>query len=262
MALNRLQAAWIALVLFLAAPRARSQSADAALNLPDAPYPSLQAAGSQTNSAPPANGSSSQTSPASATTPSGAQTSPPVTAEEQLKQQEKQRILGVMATFNTTQNHNALPLSPRQKFQLFFKSVTDPWPFALTAVVAGISQADDDFSAYGQGVEGRQTIRRILHRLLYRQFFGNAVLPSLLHEDPRYYQRGRGSVLVRALWAAGSTGWCKRDDGTWGPNYANVTGNLIGAAISNVYYPEAQRSCRTPFSADLPSLWKAPWARN
>ena len=93
LALNRLQAAWIALVLFLAAPRARSQSADAALNLPDAPYPSLQAAGSQTNSAPPANGSSSQTSPASATTPSGAQTSPPVTAEEQLKQQEKQRIL-------------------------------------------------------------------------------------------------------------------------------------------------------------------------
>ncbi|HVC89014.1 MAG TPA: hypothetical protein VND66_00195, partial [Acidobacteriaceae bacterium] len=68
-------------------------------------------------------------------------------------------------------------------------------------------------------------------------FFGNAVLPSLLHEDPRYFQKGTGKVVTRALWAAASTGWCKRDNGSWGPNYANIMGNLIGAAISNVYYP-------------------------
>jgi hypothetical protein len=73
-------------------------------------------------------------------------------------------------------------------------------------------------------------------------FFGNAVLPTLLHEDPRYFQKGKGSVASRILWAAGSTVWCKRDNGGWGPNWANVGGNLIGAAISDTYYPASQRT--------------------
>jgi hypothetical protein len=177
------------------------------------------------------------------TSSQGTQANPPLTAEQQLRLQEKQRILGVMATFNTTQNHDALPLSPRQKYQLFFKSVTDPWPFALNAVVAGISQADDDFSAYGQGVQGYAKRYGAAYTDYFTgNFFGNAVLPSLMHEDPRYFQRGHGKFITRALWAAGSTGWCKRDDGTWGPNYANVAGNLIGAAISNVYYPAEERT--------------------
>jgi len=230
----------MAILFFLAVPVARSQSADASLTLPDNPSPILQRSDSpndpaqQTSGAAPTDQSiSTQKSPAKSQQ----------TAAEQLKQQEKQRILGVMATFNTTQNHNALPLSPRQKYQLFFKSVTDPWPFALTAVVAGISQADDDFSAYGQGMEGYAKRYGAAYTDYFTgNFFGNAVLPSLLHEDPRYYQRGKGKIITRALWAAGSTGWSKRDNGTWGPNYANVTGNLIGAAISNVYYPAEERS--------------------
>ncbi|HUV97005.1 MAG TPA: hypothetical protein VMV98_06005 [Acidobacteriaceae bacterium] len=237
---GRLAAASMAILFFLAVPVARSQSADASLTLPDNPSPQVQHSDSQnspaqqTGSAEPAGQSSStQTPPAT----------PPQTAAEQLKQQEKQRILGVMATFNTTQNHDALPLSPGQKYQLFFKSVTDPWPFALTAVVAGISQADDDFSAYGQGMEGYAKRYGAAYTDYFTgNFFGNAVLPSLLHEDPRYYQRGKGKFITRALWAAGSTGWCKRDNGTWGPNYSNVAGNLIGAAISNVYYPDQERT--------------------
>jgi hypothetical protein len=66
-----------------------------------------------------------------------------------------------------------------------------------------------------------------------------------LHEDPRYFQKRTGSFASRALWAAGSTVWCKRDNGTWGPNYSNVVGNLIGAAIANVYEPDAQRTVGT-----------------
>jgi hypothetical protein len=67
-------------------------------------------------------------------------------------------------------------------------------------------------------------------------------LASLLKEDPRYFQKGTGSFATRALWAAGGTVWCKRDNGTWGPNYANVMGNLMGAAVSNLYYPAADRT--------------------
>jgi hypothetical protein len=232
---GRLTAASMAVIFFLAVPLARSQSADASLTLPDNPSPNLQ------QSAPPSNPTPATDTPPPAgqsSSSQGTQANQPLTAQEQLKLQEKQRIMGVMAAFNTTQNKNALPLSPSQKFQLFFKSVTDPWPFVLTGFVAGIDQAQDSFPQYGQGLEGYAKRYGASYADYFTgNFFGNAVLPSLLHEDPRYYQRGHGKFITRALWAAGSTGWCKRDNGTWGPNYSNVAGNLIGAAISNVYYP-------------------------
>jgi hypothetical protein len=164
-------------------------------------------------------------------------------AAEQLKLQEKQRVMGVMATFNTTRNPNALPLSPAQKFQLFFKSSTDPWPFLLAGAVAGIGQADDSYPEWGQGAQGyAKRFGGAYTDAFIGNFFGNAVLPSILHEDPRYFQKGTGSKIGRVLWAASSTFWCKRDNGKWGPNYSNVGGNLIGAAIARAYYPVSDRT--------------------
>lgn len=164
-------------------------------------------------------------------------------AEEQLKQQEKQRVMGVMATFNTTSNRNALPLSPGQKFQLFFKSSTDPWPFLLAGVVSGIGQADDSYVEWGQGMQGyAKRYGAAYSDAFIGNFFGNAVLPVVLREDPRYFQKGTGSRVGRFLWAASSTVWCKRDKGGWGPNYSNVVGNLIGAAIARAYYPASERN--------------------
>jgi len=133
-------------------------AATAAGSLPEAPQPpiapgavelpdqqsSLQQIPAQT---PAAQGSSSSQAPAP---PPDAEKSEREKAEEQLKAQEHQRVMGVMATFNTTSNRDALPLSPKQKFELFFKSETDPWPFLLSSVVAGIGQADDSYEEWGQ----------------------------------------------------------------------------------------------------------------
>jgi hypothetical protein len=164
-------------------------------------------------------------------------------AQEQLQQQEHQRVMGVMATFNTTSNRDAVPLSPPQKFQLFFKSSTDPWPFLLAGVIAGIGQADDSEPPWGQGAQGyAKRFGAAYSDAFIGNFFGNAVLPIMMREDPRYFQKGTGSFTGRALWAAGSTVWCKRDKGGWGPNYANVFGNLIGSAISTAYKPASDRS--------------------
>ena len=242
---RRLVAASVACVFFLVAPLARSQSADAALNLPDAPSTNLQQNTPQDvpTSAADSNAASKNSPAQSSSSSQNTQANQPQTAEEQLKQQEKQRILGVMATFNTTQNKDALPLSARQKYHLFFKSVTDPWPFALTGFVAGIGQAEDSTPEYGQGMKGYAKRYGASYADYFTgNFFGNAVLPSLLHEDPRYFQKGTGSFTRRALWAAGSTVWSRRDSGAWGPNYSNVAGNMIGAAISNLYYPAAERT--------------------
>jgi hypothetical protein len=242
LALNRwFPAVSVALILMSAGSVARSQNTEVALNLPDAPLASVEQTSSTT---PPAPAQSSSQTPAAqsavAETPEEAQRRK---AQEQLKAQEKQRVFGVMATFNTTTNKDAAPLTAGQKYQLFFKSATDPWPFLLAGFGAGIDQADDSFPEYGQGMEGYA--KRF--GAAYTDYFtgnllGNAVLASLMKEDPRYYQKGTGSYTSRFLWAATSTVWCKRDNATWGPNYANVLGNLMGAAVSNLYYPESDRT--------------------
>jgi hypothetical protein len=226
--------------IFLAIPVAQSQSADAALELATEPFPIPQQTTSPNSSIPPAAAESgNQTSPAQNATTEDEQ------RRKQLDQEEHQRVLGVMAAFNTTRNKNAPPLTAAQKYQLFFKSATDPWPFAVAAFGAGIDQADNSFPEYGQGVQGyAKRFGAAYTDYFTGNFFGNAVLTSILHEDPRYFQKGTGSFTSRALWASASTVWCKRDSGTWGPNYANVIGNLMGSAISNVYYPESDRTAR------------------
>jgi len=219
----------------------------ASADLPETPQPQttgaldhVQAQQTPAQQAPAADGSSSTQA---AAPQSDADKAKQQTADEQLKQQEKQRVMGVMATFNTTSNRNALPLSPKQKFQLFFKGETDPWPFFLAGVVAGIGQADDSYPEWGQGAQGYgKRIGAAYTDAFIGNFFGNALLPSILHEDPRYFQKGTGSGMRRFLWAASSTVWCRRDKGSWGPNYANVGGNLIGAAIARTYYPASERT--------------------
>lgn len=208
------------------------------------PSPDQQAQTQQTQTAP----TQTTAAPGSSSSQSQAQTTEAEKtqhdlAEEQLKQQEKQRVMGVMATFNTTSNRDALPLSPKQKFKLFFKSSTDPWPFLLAGVVSGIGQADDSYPEWGQGAQGyAKRYGAAYSDAFIGNFFGNAVLPSLLHEDPRYFQKGTGSAMSRFLWAASSSVWCRRDSGKWGPNYSNVVGNLIGSAVSRTYYPASERT--------------------
>lgn len=248
---------------------ALAQQADAGA-VPDAPWPQVEVA--IATEAPAATGRNRQNSQLPAQNQAGGtaqitqqpgssssqaeQPAAPETqhqkAEEQLKEQEHQRVAGIMATFNTTRNPNAMPLSPGQKFHLFFKSAFDPWPFGLSGVVAGIDQASDADPEWGQGMQGyAKRYGAAYSDYFIGNFFGNAILPSLLHEDPRYFQKGSGRFMSRFLWAAASTAWCRRDSGRWGPNYANVGGNLIGAAIARAYYPASERTAADTISDGL-----------
>lgn len=169
-------------------------------------------------------------------------------AQQELQEQEHQRILGIMPTFNMTNKKDAAPLTPGQKFQLFFRGTTDPWVFFLSGIDAGISQAEGDYKGYGEGASGYgKRFAASYADTFDGNLWGNAILPSLLHEDPRYFRKGTGSFKSRAFYAARAAVWCHRDDGTTGPNYANVLGNVIGGAISNLYYPEADRGLGLTF---------------
>lgn len=235
-------------VLLVAASSSKAQESGvpsvvaSTAELPDAPEPQSAAAQDSSSSQQPA-------------APQSTDKDQHDKAEEQLKEQEQQRVGGVMATFNTTSNRNAVPLSPGQKFRLFFRGSIDPWPFALAGFVSGIGQAKDSHPEWGQGAQGyAKRYGAAYSDTFIGNFFGNAVLPSLLHEDPRYFQKRKGRVTSRILWAASSTVWCRRDNGAWGPNYANISGNLIGSAIARTYYPASERTVGATISDGLTVL--------
>jgi hypothetical protein len=254
-------AAFLSCIALLALPRplfpqqqASSLELISPADLPQAPSPqTAQAADPSQNPQAPAQAPAQGTSSSQTAAPqTDAEKSAREKSEEQLKQQEHQRVMGVMPTFNTTTNKDAPPLSPGQKFRLFFKSSTDPWPFFLAGVVAGIGQADDSYPEWGQGAQGyAKRYGAAYSDSFIGNFFGNALLPVVLHEDPRYFQMGKGKPTKRFLWAASSTFWCRRDNGHWGPNYANVGGNLIGSAIARTYYPASERTVSSTITDGL-----------
>jgi hypothetical protein len=166
-----------------------------------------------------------------------------VTSADVLKQEERQRILGVVPNFNTVESSAAVPsLSPGQKFHLMFKSSVDPFVYVADGFVAGLGQAQNTNPGFGQGAEGYfKRFGAAYADTVDGNLWGNAIFPILFKEDPRYFRLGTGSFTHRFLYSAATTIWCRRDNGTWGPNYANVLGNFASGAISNLYYPAADR---------------------
>ena len=164
-------------------------------------------------------------------------------AEDEIKTQEKQRLLGVIPNFYVSYIPDAAPLDAKQKFELAWRSTIDPITFALTGALAGIEQADNTFSGYGQGAQGYgKRFGAAYADTVSGTFIGGAILPSLLRQDPRYFYKGRGSVRSRVFYAIANSVICKGDNQRWEPNYSGVLGSLAGGAISNLYYPASDRS--------------------
>ena len=169
--------------------------------------------------------------------------SPREEAEAEIKDEEKQRVLGVVPNFYVTYNHAAVPLRPKQKFELAWKEIIDPLSFGVTAAVAGIEQGTNAFGGYGQGAQGYgKRYGASYADLVTSTFIGSAMLPSLLKQDPRYFYKGTGSVRSRILYALAASVICKGDNGHWQANYSAIAGSLASGGISNLYYPEADRN--------------------
>lgn len=173
-------------------------------------------------------------------------------AEQQLRQQEKQRIAGVVPNFNVSYNSDAAPLSRKQKLHLAFRTATDPVSFAVAAFDGGLSQAEGDFPGYGGGMQGyAKRFGASYADNFDGTMLGNAIFPILLKQDPRYFRRGEGSFTSRFLYSISTTVWCKNDNGSHGPNYSNILGNLAAGGISNLYYPASDRGAGLTFERGL-----------
>ncbi len=164
-------------------------------------------------------------------------------AQEEIAAQEKQRVLGIFPNFYTSYAWNAVPLTARQKFQLAGRSVLDPVSFVAAGIAAGVQQSQNDFRGYGQGAAGfGRRFGANYGNGLIGTFIGGAALPSLLHQDPRYFYKGTGTVLSRSLYAIAMSVVCRGDNGRWQPDYSNVLGDLAAGGISDLYYPASDRN--------------------
>ena len=162
------------------------------------------------------------------------------------KQQEQiavgQRVVGVIPNFYSTYDWNAPPMVAKQKMQLGLRSVLDPVSFLGVAGIAGAEQYENIFPSYGSGFEGYgKRYAAALGNHFASTMLGRAVFPSIFHQDPRYFYKGKGSIRSRAFYAIAAAVVARGDNGRWQPNYSHLLGNFSAAAISNLYYPAADR---------------------
>jgi hypothetical protein len=163
-------------------------------------------------------------------------------AEEQIKVEETQRVLGVIPNFYVSYQQDALPLHPKQKFELAWKTNVDPVTFAATGAFAGVQQAENGFSGYGQGAHGyAKRFGASYGDSFIGTMIGGALLPTLLKQDPRYFYKGTGSTRSRILYALANSVISKGDNGHWQPAYSGILGSLAAGGISNLYYPASSR---------------------
>jgi len=163
-------------------------------------------------------------------------------SEQQVQIAVQQRVVGVFPNFYSTYDWNAPPMLAKQKVQLGMRSIIDPVSFLGVAATAGAEQYKNVFPSYGSGIEGYgKRFGAALANHVSSTLLGRAVYPSIFHQDPRYFYKGSGSIRSRAFYAISAAFIARGDDGRWQPNYSRLLGNFSSAAISNLYYPAADR---------------------
>ena len=163
-------------------------------------------------------------------------------SKQQVQIAVQQRLGGIIPNFYSSYDWSAPPMQAKQKFELGLRSVFDPVSFFTVAGAAGIQQYKNDFPAYGGGIEGYgKRYAAAFANNVSGTLLGRAVYPSIFHQDPRYFYKGKGSIRSRALYAISAAVITRGDDGRWKPNYSLVLGSFTAAAISNLYYPASDR---------------------
>jgi len=168
-------------------------------------------------------------------------------ATEQVEVEETQRVLGIIPNFYVVYDPNPAPLTTKLKYHLALKTSTDIFTVLGVGTFAAINQAGDTpgypqgWNGYGErlGAASADGFSDIL--------IGGAILPSLLHQDPRYFYQGSGTTKSRVFHAISSPFMCHGDNGQLQPNYSSIGGDLGSSALSNLYYPASDRGANLVF---------------
>lgn len=172
-------------------------------------------------------------------------------ATEQVHVAEQQRVLGIVPNFYVVYTPDPAPLTTKLKFSLAVRAETDPVTFAGAAFVAGLQQAGDQPN-YQQGLAGYgQRLGADYTTGMTDIMIGGAILPSLLHQDPRYFYQGTGSTRSRLVHALSAPFVARGDNGHRQPNYSSIGGDLAAGAIANAYEPDSNRGVGLVFQNAL-----------
>ena len=163
-------------------------------------------------------------------------------SQSQSSQNDQERVFGVIPQFSVTNQANLAPLTSGQKFHLFLRSAFDPFTFFSSGFQAGLSQATDEFSGYGQGAAGYgKRYAATFADQLSSGFFANYFYASLFKQDPRYFRIGQGTIKHRMFKAVEQEFVVRKDSGGRGFAWENICGAFTSGTLSNAYYPATDR---------------------
>lgn len=150
------------------------------------------------------------------------------------------RIFGIIPNYRTTRNQtDYMPLSSGEKYRIAAKESFDPGTLVLSGLFAGESHLTKSTPSFGQGPSGYARYYAASYGdFVIGDFMTEAVFPSILHEDPRYFRRENGSALSRLGYAVQQIFWTRTDNGRGQFNFSEILGNSTSVAISNAYYPD------------------------
>ena len=180
----------------------------------------------------------------------------PATCSQQLTpppqrphQQEKHpRLFRVLPTYSVSNSRLPSLLSPHDKFHIFVKNASDPFTLGFTAFDAGLGQANNDLSGYGQGAAGYgKRLGAGLANVTSSGFFTTYLFPSLLHQDPRYFRQGSGPFKARLAHAIIRPIVTQKDSGGRAFNWSGLLGITAATSLSNAYYPASDRGVGITF---------------
>jgi hypothetical protein len=165
-------------------------------------------------------------------------------AMQEQKSPKNDRLFYVVPNYLTVENAKQIPpLTTGQKFKLVALGAFDPFEYPYVGVIAAINQAENSDPSYRQGFAGyAKRYGSAFADTTIENFMVGAILPSLLHQDPRFYQSGKGTFFHRFGYAALRVVFTRTDSGKTQFNYSEVAGGAVAAAIANTYHSPQDRN--------------------
>lgn len=163
-----------------------------------------------------------------------------VTKKEETPGVRDKRVFGIIPNYRTFPFPKIYkPLSTKEKFTIASQDSFDRGTVVLALLFAGEGQLTKADPSFGQGIKGyAQYTGTAYGDLVIGDYMTEAIFPTLLHQDPRYFRRGTGGTWSRLGYAMGQIFITHGDNGKTQVNYSELVGNSTAVAISNAYYPD------------------------
>jgi len=165
-------------------------------------------------------------------------------AEQVATTQDDTHILGIVPNYATVNDPTLYkPIQPKQKFKLASQDSFDPFTWVIVGFYAGVAQWGNNYRQYGQGTEGyAKRYGAAFADGTVSNYMTEAIMPSILHQDPRYFRMAVGGAWKRTGYALTRVLVTRGNTGTKQFNSSEIAGTMIAAGIANLYYPSDNRS--------------------